>query len=66
MPKNPVTVSHFNPKLAAATRNKAIEIAHGSTDRLVMLKPDVYVVMNSATHSTAEPMVIRRLRAEGK
>jgi hypothetical protein len=29
-----------------------------------MLRPDVYVVMNSATHAAASPKVIKRLREE--
>jgi hypothetical protein len=62
MSKNPVTISYFSPELAAAARDKAIELADGATDRLVMIRPDIYIVMNSATHATAEPSVIKRLR----
>jgi len=62
MPKNPVTISYFDPGLADAARNKALELAGGSVNRIVMLKSNVYVVMNSATHATSNPKVLKRLR----
>lgn len=64
MPKNPVTTPHFNPDVAAAARNKALELANGVTIRLVMIRPDIYVVMNSATHVQTSPKVLKRLRKE--
>jgi hypothetical protein len=67
MSKNPinvVTVSYFDPALAAAARGKALELAEGNANRLVMLKSNVYVVMNSATHPKASPKVLKRLRKD--
>jgi hypothetical protein len=64
MHKNPVTISYFNPVQAVAARNKALELADGAINRLIMIRPDVYVVMNSSTHAVARPKVIKQLRKE--
>jgi hypothetical protein len=62
MPKNPVTISYFDSELAATARNKAMELADGAINRLVMIRPNVYMVMNSATHKTTNPKVLKRVR----
>lgn len=64
MPKNPVTVTHFNPVQAAAAKSKAKELAGGNEDLMIMIKPDIYIVMNSAKHIEARPKVIKNIRKE--
>jgi len=64
MPKNPVTITYFDPRLAATARNKALELADGNVNRLVMITSNVYIVMNSVTHQKASPKVLKQLRKE--
>lgn len=64
MTKHKVTVSHFNPVQAAAAKNKAVELAAGDEGRVVMIRPDFYVIMNSVAHANASHKIIKRIRKE--
>lgn len=62
MPKNPVTITYFRPDVAEAARIKAMEIANNDEDRLFMVKPNIYIIMNSAKYTKSSRRLIKQLR----